>query len=68
MAYPDLTSRSLAELVSLTGRTAVVTGGAVGIGKAIATRLAEAGATVVIGDLNGEKAAETASTLPGVMA
>lgn len=29
MAYPDLTNHSLAELVSLTGRTAVVTGGAV---------------------------------------
>lgn len=65
MAYPDFTSRSLAELISLAGRTAVVTGGAVGIGKVIATRLAEAGATVVIGDLDAAKAAETAAALPG---
>ncbi|KQT52318.1 MULTISPECIES: SDR family NAD(P)-dependent oxidoreductase [unclassified Aureimonas] len=68
MAYPDLTGRSLADLISLAGRTAVVTGGATGIGKAIATRLAEAGATVVIGDLNAEMASATASTLPGAAA
>ena len=37
--------------MSLSGRTAVVTGGAAGIGLAIANRLAEAGASVVIADL-----------------
>ncbi len=42
------------------GQVAVVTGGAQGIGAAVATRLAGAGATVVIWDMNGEKAADFA--------
>lgn len=63
MAYPDLTASKIADLVSLKGRTAVVTGGAQGIGKAIVKRLAEAGATVVIGDLDEGKARATAEEL-----
>ncbi len=51
MPIPDVSDRSLGELVSLQGRTAVVTGGARGLGRAIARRLAEAGASLVIGDL-----------------
>lgn len=50
-AAPDVSSRSIAELISLSGRTALVTGGAVGIGLAIAHRFAEAGARVVIADI-----------------
>jgi len=42
----------LADLVSLKGRCAVVTGAAQGFGAAIALRLAEAGATVVVADRN----------------
>jgi len=40
------------KLLDLTGKTAIVTGSAGGIGKAIALRLHEAGANVVIADLN----------------
>jgi len=43
---------SVAELVDLSGRRAFVTGGAKGIGAAIARRLVEAGATVTIGDID----------------
>ena len=39
--------------LDFTGRTAVVTGGAQGIGAAIARRLRESGATVVVWDLEG---------------
>jgi NAD(P)-dependent dehydrogenase (short-subunit alcohol dehydrogenase family) len=41
-----------AEMFSLAGRTAIVTGAAAGIGEAIAIRLANAGATVAVADLN----------------
>ncbi|MDE2700208.1 MAG: SDR family NAD(P)-dependent oxidoreductase, partial [Gemmatimonadota bacterium] len=45
---------------NLTNRTAIITGAAQGIGKAIAIRLAEAGASVAIADLNLDSARETA--------
>ena len=65
MTYPfsDASATPLAQLLSLEGRSAVVTGGAQGLGKAIAVRLAEAGAHVVIGDLDGARAQEAAADL-----
>lgn len=47
----------------LTGKSAVVTGGAMGIGFGIANRLVEAGANVLIADLNEDKAAQAAGRL-----
>lgn len=47
-------------VVNLSGKVVVVTGGAQGIGQAIVTSCAQAGAEVVIADLQTEKAQETA--------
>lgn len=47
----------------ITGRTAVVTGGAQGIGLAIATMFSEHGAKIVIGDLDEAKAKDAAASL-----
>ena len=48
---------------NLSGRRAVVTGGAQGIGRAIAARLLVAGARVCLWDDDGDRAAATASEL-----
>ncbi|MGW4828937.1 3-oxoacyl-ACP reductase FabG [Amycolatopsis japonica] len=50
----------------LTDRTAVVTGGAQGIGYAIAELFAAEGAHVVLGDLDGDAAARAAKKLGGI--
>jgi pyridoxal 4-dehydrogenase len=47
------------------GRVAVVSGAAQGIGKAVALRLGEEGATVIAVDINGEGAAATAKEIGG---
>lgn len=65
-AIADVTDHSIAELVSLSGRSAVVTGGAQGLGKAIARRLAEAGANVLIGDIDADLARTAAEGLDGL--
>ena len=53
----------LGRLWSLQGRCAIVTGAARGFGAAIARRLAEAGATVTVADINEEAARSTADRL-----
>ena len=63
MAIADVTGRPIAELVSLEGKAAVITGGARGIGLAIARRFAEAGADVLIGDLDKRGAEDAAESL-----
>ena len=50
---------------ALDGQVAVVTGGAQGIGRAVAHRLAGSGAKVAIWDLNADKAADTAKEMTG---
>ncbi len=61
--FPDVSDRSIVDLLSLTGRRAVVTGGAQGLGKAIAERLAEAGADILILDLHEDAASAAATDL-----
>ena len=51
--------------MKLKDRVAIVTGGAQGIGKAIAEKLCEEGASVVVADINDEGAIAVAEALPG---
>ena len=52
--------------MELSGKVALVTGAAQGIGKAIAMLLARNGADVVVSDINLEKAQETANEIQGI--
>jgi len=63
MPIPDFSDRSISDLISLTGRCAVVTGGGSGIGRAIAGRLAEAGCDVVLLDVDRDAAEAAAAEL-----
>lgn len=63
MAAPNLDHRSIGDLISLKGRVAVVTGGAKGIGLGIARRLAEAGADVLIADVDDQLGPQSALEL-----
>ena len=56
----------MAEFCSLEGRTALVTGGSRGIGRAIAEELARAGASVIVGYRSGgDEAEEIAAAIGG---
>ncbi|MDD5094866.1 MAG: glucose 1-dehydrogenase [Dehalococcoidia bacterium] len=61
--YPEMTKSIITELFDLGGKVAVVTGGARGIGQQIAFRLAQAGAGVLISDINAKGAAQTAAEI-----
>lgn len=52
--------QTIQQMFDLTGKCAVVTGGAKGMGKAISLRLGEAGAFVVVADVDLEGAQKTA--------
>src|SRR2546425_136246 len=52
----DMVTQSITEIYDLKGKAAIVTGGAMGIGEAIALRIAEAGASVMIADISMEAA------------
>jgi len=58
--------RSLDQLISLKGKRALVTGAAAGIGKAIAYRLAQAGAELEIVDIDAKSLATAKSELDGL--
>ena len=47
----------------MTGKTALVTGGGSGIGRATSLEFARWGANVVVSDLNGDSAEETVTTI-----
>jgi len=53
-------------MARLSGKTAAITGGAGGIGAAIAHRFAAEDATLALLDLNGDGAAQTAASLNGL--
>lgn len=56
MVKEDMSKIPHSQLTSLSGKTAIVTGGGVGIGLGIAQRLAEAGANVLVADIHEDRA------------
>src|ERR671910_946164 len=65
MGEPSAVPGASTVRLDLTGRSALVTGAASGIGRACAKRLARAGAVVTVLDLNGDAAKEVADEIGG---
>src|SRR6478609_1629711 len=65
-AAPDLSTTPLTDLISLGGRTAVITGAGAGIGRAVALRLSEAGANVLVADIDESRGQQTVADLAAV--
>src|SRR5262245_4656448 len=63
MGLPDVSSASLHDLLSLKGRSAVVTGAARGLGRAIAQRFAAAGASLLLTDMHQDQLDRTVQDL-----
>src|SRR6202171_1268757 len=62
----DNSSSYLESLYSLDGKTALVTGGATGIGRIIAGTLVRAGADIIIASRNAKACEECAAALNGL--
>jgi len=60
-----MNTSKITQLFDLSGKTAIVTGAAMGIGKGIAIRLGEAGANVVVADMNAAEGEKTVKELKG---
>jgi 3-hydroxybutyrate dehydrogenase len=65
MSEPSVALKPSTAGLNLTGRSAVVTGAASGIGRACAERLSQAGAAVTVLDLNGHNARKVADSIGG---
>jgi NAD(P)-dependent dehydrogenase (short-subunit alcohol dehydrogenase family) len=63
MPIPDFSEKTISDLISLHGRRAIITGAARGIGLAISSRLAEAGASVYLADFDAILAETSARDL-----
>ncbi len=61
--FIDHSSQPIEELLSLKGKSSVVTGGASGIGEGIVKRLAEAGSSIIVADIDLKKAENTSKRI-----
>ena len=60
-----MTIQTIAQLFDMTGKSAIVTGGGMGIGQGIAFRLAEAGAKVMTTDIDLDAVSQTVEQIKG---